>query len=516
VGGDPGARGESQPAIDRAHDGSLPVIDQAHGSLPMLDQAHGSHPVLDFRASSAAALKDPQIRANFRRAMDGLMSKRAALFADVAEWRALRALGSSIRARALARLPDLLTRLEERCRNNGIQVHWAETTVEANETVLSILRAHGATRLVKGKSMVSEEMHLNDFLAAHGIESLESDLGEYIVQLDDEMPSHIIMPAIHKNLQQIAHLFGRMIRDAKYTEDVDELTGIARRVLRRKFEQAEAGVSGVNFAVAETGTLVLIENEGNGRMSTHVPPVHIALMGIEKVVERLEDVPPLLALLCRSATAQTITSYTNMISGPRGADEKDGPREVHLVILDNGRSRIFADPELQATLRCIRCGACMNHCPVYTRVGGHSYQAVYPGPIGKILIPQTEGVKQRHELMHASSLCGACVEVCPVEIPITELLVRLRGEAAHASRGSSVLEAGEARNPWEDRAWSAWRWVHGSPAVYRLVSRLLTRLRRLPPPRFGPLRAWTGVRTAPRPARRSLHELARERGVPDA
>ena len=469
----------------------------------------------DFRASATAALADPQIRANFRRAMDGLMAKRAALFADPAEWQSLRALGSAIRARSLANLPELLERLEDRCRANGIVVHWAETIAEANAAVLSILRAHGATRIVKGKSMVSEEMHLNDYLGARGVESLESDLGEYIVQLDHETPSHIIMPAIHKNGRQIARLFGEKIRGAQYTEDVDALTGMARRILRRKFEEADAGLSGVNFAVAETGTLVLIENEGNGRMSTHVPPVHIALMGIEKVVERLEDVPPLLALLCRSATGQTITTYTNLISGPRGPREQDGPREVHLVILDNGRSRIYLDPELRATLRCIRCGACMNHCPVYTRVGGHAYAAVYPGPIGKILTPQVEGVKARHELMHASSLCGACVEICPVQIPITEILIRLRREASHRVPGSTVREAGEARNAWEDRAWALWRRVHASARAYRLVSRMLTRLRRLPAPRLGPLRAWTAARTAPRPAPRSLHELARERGVRD-
>jgi L-lactate dehydrogenase complex protein LldF len=471
---------------------------------------------IDFRARSTAALADPQIRANFRRAMDGLMAKRAALFADPAEWRALRAVGTAIRARTLANLPELLERLEQRCRANGIAVHWAETTAEANAVVLSILRAHGATRVVKGKSMVSEEMHLNDFLEAHGVESLESDLGEYIVQLDHEMPSHIIMPAIHKNGRQIARLFGEKIRGAKHTEDVDELTGMARAVLRQKFEEADAGLSGVNCAVAETGTLVLIENEGNGRMSTHVPALHIALMGIEKVVERLADVPPLLALLCRSATGQTITTYTNLISGPRGPGERDGPREVHLVILDNGRSRIYLDPELRATLRCIRCGACMNHCPVYTRIGGHAYEAVYPGPIGKILTPQVEGVKTRHELMHASSLCGACVEVCPVEIPITELLIRLRREGSHRDPGSPVLEAGQARNAWEDRTWALWRRLHASARAYRLLSRLATRLGRLPAPRLGPLRAWTGARTAPRPAPRSLHEMARDRGVPDA
>jgi L-lactate dehydrogenase complex protein LldF len=469
----------------------------------------------DFRAAASEALRNEQLRANFRRAMDGLSAKRAAMFADPQEWRDLRALGASIRARALARLPELLEVLEGNCERNGVRVRWAETTGEANAIVLRILKEHGATRVVKGKSMVSEEMHLNDFLEEHGIESLESDLGEYIIQLDGETPSHIIMPAIHKNRRQIARLFGRKIREAKYTEDVDELTGIARRVLRRKFFEAQAGISGVNFAVAETGTLCLVENEGNGRMSTHVPPVHIALMGIEKVVERLEDVPPLYSLLTRSATGQAISTYFNMITGPRGPGEKDGPAEVFLVILDNGRSRIFADHELSTTLRCIRCGACMNHCPVYTRVGGHAYQAVYPGPIGKILIPQTEGVGRRHDLVEASSLCGACAEVCPVEIPIAELLVRLRKEAVEAGRDSSVRGAGEGRHALEDFAWAVWKAAHRHPALYRLLGLAATRLSRFLPAGLPILSAWTSVRTAPRPARRTLHELVEEEGLDD-
>lgn len=492
----------------------------------------GSAPA--FRPAAAEALKNPQLRANFRRAMDGLMAKRAALFSDPVEWRDLRALGAAIRARTLARLPELLEILEKNCAANGIRVRWAETTEEANTIVLEILREHGATRVVKGKSMVSEEMHLNDFLEKHGIESLESDLGEYIIQLDGETPSHIIMPAIHKNKQQIAKLFGRKIREAQYTEDVDALTAIARRVLRKKFFEADAGISGVNFAVAETGTLCLVENEGNGRMSTHVPPVHIALMGIEKVVERLEDVPPLYSLLTRSATGQMISTYFNMITGPRGPGEMDGPAEVHLVILDNGRSRIFSDVELSATLRCIRCGACMNHCPVYTRIGGHAYQAVYPGPIGKILTPQTEGVARRHDLVHASSLCGACVEVCPVEIPIVELLVRLRREATHKEPGSTVLEAGQGRNRLEDAAWVFWEAAHRYPSLYRLMGFAATRLRRFLPSRLPVLSAWTResggpqgpplrllaqtprLRATPRPARRTLHELARKAGVDGA
>jgi L-lactate dehydrogenase complex protein LldF len=470
----------------------------------------------DFRRAASSALGDPQLRANFRRAMDGLMSRRAVQFADPVEWRELRALGAAIRTRSLARLPELLERLEERCGRNGIVVHWAETTEEANGLVLGILRHHGATRVVKGKSMVSEEMHLNDFLEERGIESLESDLGEYIIQLDGETPSHIIMPAIHKNRGQIARLFGEKIRGAQYTEDVDALTAIARRVLRRKFFEAEAGVSGVNFAVAETGTLCLVENEGNGRMSTHVPPVHIALMGIEKVVERLEDVPPLYSLLTRSATAQPITTYFNMISGPRGPGEKDGPREVHLIILDNGRSRMFEDRELSATLRCIRCGACMNHCPVYTRVGGHAYEAVYPGPIGQLVTPQTEGVGRRHDLLEASSLCGACGEVCPVGIPIPELLVRLRREAVAKSPDSAVRGAGRGRHRLESAAWKVWEGIHRRPVLYRAATFAATRLGRLAPRWLPVLSAWTSVRASPRPARRTLHELADAAGIPDA
>jgi len=469
----------------------------------------------DFHASSSKALRDAPLRANFRRAMDGLMAKRAAQFPDPAEWAALRARAAAVRARSLAKLPELLEALEAKCVSNGLKVHWAATTGEANATVLSILRAHGATRLVKGKSMVSEEMHLNDFLEANGVESVESDLGEYIIQLDGETPSHIIMPAIHKNRQQIARLFGRKIRDAVYSEEVDALTATARRVLRQKFFEAQAGLSGVNFAVAETGTLCLVENEGNGRMSTHVPPVHIALMGLEKVVERLEDVPPLLTVLTRSATGQPISTYFNMITAPRGPGEKDGPREIHLVILDNGRSRIFADGELRATLRCIRCGACMNHCPVYTRVGGHAYQAIYPGPIGKILTPQVEGLARRHDLPHASSLCHACTEVCPVEIPITRLLVRLRAESARSSAGSSVLDAGGGRSRLEDLAWAGWRAAHASPALYRMMTRLVRLASPFVPSRFGPMKAWTNVRSKPRPARRTLHELVKEKGLGD-
>ncbi|MCC8988723.1 MAG: LutB/LldF family L-lactate oxidation iron-sulfur protein, partial [Candidatus Contendobacter sp.] len=347
--------------------------------------------VIDFPKNFTKALNDPQLRRNLRSAMDTLGMRRRTLFSDLAAFEQLRTQGDAIRQRALRQLPKLLEQLEKKCTENGIQVHWAETPAEANQICLGIIQRHNANRVIKGKSMVSEEMHLNHFLEEHGIEALETDLGEYIIQLDHETPSHIIVPAIHKNRDQIARLFHDKIPDTPYTEVVEELNAIARKVLREKFLAGEVGVSGVNFAVAETGTLCLVENEGNGRMCTTAPPVHIAVMGLEKVVERLDDVPPLLRLLTGSATGQLITTYFNMITSPRKPGEKDGPKEVHLVLLDNGRSKIWADPELRQTLKCIRCGACLNHCPVYTRLGGHAYGYVYPGPIGSILTPQIEG-----------------------------------------------------------------------------------------------------------------------------
>ncbi|GAB4352179.1 MAG: LutB/LldF family L-lactate oxidation iron-sulfur protein [Gammaproteobacteria bacterium] len=465
-----------------------------------------------FADRAHRALHDAQLRANFRRAMDGLMTKRRAVFDDQEELEALRDLGAAIRRDALAGLPDLLEKLEENCTANGIQVHWAQTIQEANEIVLEIARQHDAKRIIKGKSMVSEEMHLNDFMARHGIECLESDLGEYIIQLDHEMPSHIIMPAIHKNRDQIAHLFEREVERGHYTEDVDELTAMARRKLREAFMSADIGLSGVNFAVAETGTLCLVENEGNGRMCTTVPPVHVAVMGIEKVVERLSDVPPLLSLLTRSATGQPITTYFNMITSPRRPGERDGPKEVHLVLLDNGRSRIYADPDLRQTLQCIRCGACMNHCPVYGRIGGHAYDAVYPGPIGKILTPQLEGLDAAGELATASTLCGACGEVCPVRIPIPRILVRLRREAVEPPAGSPVPGAGSRRRGLEAWIWRRWSALHANPERYRFFTSLGVRFGRFLP-NIGALKAWCSVRSRPRPAPKTLHQMARERRI---
>ncbi|MFM9434772.1 L-lactate dehydrogenase complex protein LldF [Janthinobacterium sp. CG_23.3] len=469
-------------------------------------------PPADFHARARAALDDPKLRQSFRGAMDFLQNKRSAQFPDGDELEQLRDLGEAVRQHALARLPELLVQLEDKLSAAGVRVHWAEDAAQANAIVHGIAEAHRASRIVKGKSMVSEEIELNHYLAERGVRCIESDMGEYIVQLADEKPSHIVMPAIHKTRGDIAALFEKHIPDAPYTEDVDALIQTGRRALRLAFAEADIGLSGVNFAAADTGTLWLVENEGNGRLTTTVPDVHIAIMGMEKVVAKLAHIVPLASLLTRSATGQAITTYFNLISGPRRGDELDGPRELHLVLLDNGRSQAYADEQLRTTLQCIRCGACMNHCPVYTRIGGHAYGTTYPGPIGKIISPHLLGLDATADLATASSLCGACGEVCPVRIPIPQLLIRLRTEAnrnpdeqvAHQLRGQ-----GAKFSRSEKLIWRFWSGAFAHPATYRLFRWAATRLRALTPTRQ---LGWTQHRQPLKPAARSLSDLLRERG----
>jgi len=473
-----------------------------------------NHPAREFEKNVSRALNDPQLRKNFKFAMGNFILKRKSIFPDAAETEQLRTLGNAIKQRALSRLPELLEQLEQNCTQNGIKVHWAETTAEANQYVLKIMQTHQADLLVKGKSMVSEEMHLNKFLQGHGIEAMETDLGEFIVQLNNETPSHIIVPAIHKNKKQIAEILHKNIPDTPYTEDVQELNAIARKTLRQKFYRAGVGLSGVNLAVAETGTLCLVENEGNGRMCTTVPPVHIALMGLEKVIEKLAEIPPMLRLLIGSATGQLITTYVNMITSPRKPGEKDGPREVHLIILDNGRSKIYADPQRRQTLQCIRCGTCLNHCPVYTRIGGHAYGYIYPGPIGKILNPQIEGLEAAGHLATASSLCNACEEVCPVKIPIPDLLRRIRSDTYAAGPGGTLAGQGYKSKGIERLVWKGWAMLNTHPRINAAGQKVMGSLG-LKLPNIGPLKQWTRHRTNPELAPKSLHELVKEHGVDD-
>ena len=472
-------------------------------------------PSADFRSRTAEAVSDPQLRRSFRGAMDFLQGKRSAQFPDANELEALRTLGEAVRQHALQNLPQLLEQLEQNLTRNGVQVHWARDAAEANQLVLQIAQRSAAKKVIKGKSMVSEEVELNHFLAQHGISCLESDMGEYIVQMADEKPSHIVMPAIHKTKEEIGQLFSEHIPDTAYTTDVDTLIQTGRRALRQAFMDADIGLSGVNFAAADTGTLWLVENEGNGRLSTTIPRVHIAMMGMEKVVAQLAHIVPLASLLTRSATGQAITTYFNLISGPRRTGEKDGPQEVHLVLLDNGRSQAYADAQLRSTLQCIRCGACMNHCPVYARIGGHAYGTTYPGPIGKIISPHLLGLDATADLATASTLCGACAEVCPVKIPIPDLLIRLRNEASrhpdeqvsHALKGQGALYSRSEK--W---AWKFWSGAYSKPGRYQSMRWLVTRLRWLTPAQQA---GWTRHRTALRPAARSLAEILKAQGIPE-
>ncbi len=456
-----------------------------------------------FHENSRRAVSNPALRGNIRSAMDFLVNKRATQFPDPIAFEELRTLGEQIRKYSLSNLPNLLVQLELNLTRNGIQVHWAETPEEACQLIIDITRRADGELVVKGKSMVSEEIELNHALEAAGIGALESDMGEYIVQLAGEKPSHIVMPAIHKTKEEIATLLAEKIPGVDYTDSVDELIQIGRRVLRDKFRDTKVGLSGVNFAVAETGTLCLVENEGNGRMCTTVPNVHIAITGIEKVVEKLSHVPPLLTLLTRSATGQAATTYFNWISGPRGASELDGPKEVHLVLLDNGRSAAYADERLRSTLQCIRCGACMNHCPVYSRIGGHSYGTTYPGPIGKIISPHLMGLDATADIVTASSLCGACGEVCPVKIPIPDLLIELRQQSQGNAPTPHLSGYGSGRGLLQVMAYQLWAWLYAKPVMYKIFSLLATRLRSLTPKNQG---AWTRSRAPLRPAALTLHE----------
>jgi L-lactate dehydrogenase complex protein LldF len=472
-------------------------------------------PTTDFRERAQGALNNPELRASFRGAMDFLQNKRAGQFPDAEELERLRDLGEAIRRHALDNLPALLEQLEQTLTSAGVQVHWAETAQEANEIIHGIARRVGARNIIKGKSMASEEIELNHYLEDKGLRCIESDMGEYIVQLAGEKPSHIVMPAIHKTRHDIGQLFSSHIPGTAYTQDVDTLIQTGRRATRREFIDADIGLSGVNFAAADTGTLWLVENEGNGRLATTVPNVHIAIMGMEKVVASIEHIAPLASLLTRSATGQPITTYFNLVSGPRRHGELDGPCEMHLVLLDNGRTQAYADEQLRSTLQCIRCGACMNHCPVYARIGGHAYGTTYPGPIGKIISPHLLGLEATADLATASSLCGACGEVCPVRIPIPSLLVRLRTEAnRHPNeRVAQPLRGQGAKFKRSEKlVWRFWSGSFSTPMVYRMFRWAATRLHWLTP---ASQLGWTQHRNSLTPAKRSLADLMRKRKQPN-
>ncbi|HKQ31300.1 MAG TPA: LutB/LldF family L-lactate oxidation iron-sulfur protein, partial [Burkholderiales bacterium] len=401
-------------------------------------------------------------------------------------------------------LDSYLQRFEKSAQAAGAIVHWAETPEEACRIVAGIARQHNVRKIVKSKSMVTEECALNDHLEGEGLEVVETDLGEYILQLAKEPPSHIVAPVMHMNKDEIATLFEEKHRLPRQTE-IPAIVDEARVMLRKHFLSADMGISGGNFLIAETGSVMLFTNEGNGRLSTTLPRVHVAITGIEKVVPTLEDAANFARLLPRSATGQPITNYISLLTGKRRSGDLDGPEHMHIVLLDNGRSGMLGTV-FESMLRCIRCGACMNHCPVYQNVGGHAYGWVYPGPMGAVLTPLYAGMENTVHLPNASTFCGKCAEVCPVKIPLPDLMRELRAQQFDRRLRS-----------WQER-WilCAWRWIAERPALYafgtrvgiRLLSWLGGRKKRL---RWLPGGAWTRGRDMPAPSGRTFRDLYRER-----
>ncbi|HEX3318707.1 MAG TPA: lactate utilization protein B [Solirubrobacteraceae bacterium] len=373
-------------------------------------------------------LGEPQLRRNLDAATRTIRAKRAGVVGEVDDWEALRAAGEAIKRRVMAGLDGELERLEAAVTAAGGRVHWARDAAEANAVIGDLVAGHDAGEVVKVKSLTTDEIGLNDALAARGISAIETDLAELIVQLAGDWSSHILVPAIHRNRSEIRDVLAQGLGLDDLGDDPEELTDAARRHLRAAFLRARVGISGANFAVAETGTVGVVESEGNGRMCTTLPPVLITVMGIEKVLPSWRDLEVFLQLLPRSSTGERMNPYTSLWTGVRTAHPPDGPGEFHLVLLDNGRTRVLADEVGRDALHCIRCSACLNVCPVYARVGGHAYQSVYPGPIGAILTPQLHGIPgDADDLPWASTLCGACADVCPVKIDIPRLLIHLRG-----------------------------------------------------------------------------------------
>ena len=443
-----------------------------------------------FPVAAREALADTQMRANVGKATTTIRAKRLAAVGEVPDWQELRTAAAGIKRHALATLPEQLERLESAVTMRGGMVHWARDGAEANSIVTSLARRHGVSQLVKVKSLTTDEIGLNAALDAAGIEAIETDLAELIVQLAGDQPSHILVPAIHRNRAEIRRLFEATIAGGRaLTDDPVSLTAEARRHLRGLFMSARFAVSGANFAVAQTGTVCVVESEGNGRMCTTLPEVLVTVMGIEKVIPEWRDLEVFMQLLPRSSTGERMNPYTSMWTGVRRSDPADGPREFHLVLLDGGRTRVLDDPVGRQALHCIRCSACLNVCPVYERTGGHAYGSVYPGPIGAILTPQLQGVENAATLPFASTLCGACYEVCPVKIDIPSVLVYLRGRAMRA-KGMTPERAAMAT---AGMMFGSRRRLN---AGARLARAALRRGRRLAAVAPG-LRAWTATRELP-------------------
>ena len=464
-----------------------------------------------FPSQASRAVNDTQLRANLRHATGTIRGKRAQVVSEVDGWEDLRSQAAAIKDDVLANLDSYLLQLEESLRRAGAHVHWARDAAEANRIVADIVKAKGEQEVVKVKSMATQEIELNEALEAEGITAWETDLAELIVQLGHDRPSHILVPAIHKNRAEIREIFSEEMGQvgkpapANLSAEPSELADAARQHLREKFLRAEVAICGANFAIAETGTLVVVESEGNGRMCLTLPETLISVVGIEKVLPSWDALSPMMELLPRSSTGERMNPYTSMWSG---STEGDGPDEVHVVLVDNGRTHVLADGVGREALRCIRCSACLNVCPVYERTGGHAYTSVYPGPIGAILTPQLRGMASERDkaLPFASSLCGACSQVCPVKIDFPKILVELRAQAVEEKRSASALPS------IERTAIAGAKWALGSGVrmdrlqhVATLASKALgerSHLGNIP----GPLSRWSSARDIPAPPKETFRQ----------
>ena len=462
-----------------------------------------------FNARVTGALADPQLKQALSNVRTNFVAKRAAAKVALPEWGDLSNDAKAIKDHTLAHLDVYLEAYEAKATAMGASVHWASTAAEARDIILSICREARAKTVTKGKSMVGEEIHLNQHLEANGITPVETDLGEYIIQLRGEIPSHIIAPAVHLTKAQVEADFRKTHTHLPADRNLDEpyqLVAEARAILRDSFLNADVGITGANFLIAETGTSVIVTNEGNGDLTQVLPKTHIVIASIEKVIPTLEDVSTILRLLARSATGQDISTYTTFSTGPKRAADPDGPEAYHVVLLDNGRSEMLGT-ELQPVLRCIRCGACMNHCPVYQAIGGHAYGAVYAGPIGSVLTPALDGVMQAKDLPNATPFCGRCEEVCPMQIPLPGMMRHFREQQVAMAKAPAAQRIGLA----------VWQWLALRPGVYRLAMRANARILEMLGGRKGRLRwmplggGWTRHRDMPAPEGRTFHDLWAER-----
>ncbi len=458
-----------------------------------------------FKANARAAVKDPQLKRALAHVKVGFIGKRAKAVARLPEFDALRDAARDIKAHTLDHLDLYLERYEERVTALGGQVHWCPSAADARAAVLDICRRVGAKTVTKGKSMISEEIDLNAHLEANGITPVETDLGEYIIQLRGERPSHIIAPAVHLTKDLIEADFRAQhshLPPERSLEEPRELVEEARGILRERFLAADVGITGANFLVAETGSSIIVTNEGNGDLTQALPRVHIVIASLEKVVPTLEDTATILRVLARSATGQEFATYTTISTGPKRARDLDGPEEYHVILLDNGRSEMLAGPFREA-LRCIRCGACMNHCPVYHAIGGHAYGWVYPGPIGAVLTPGLIGIEEAGDLPNASTFCGRCEAVCPMRIPLPKMMRHWREREFERHLTPRAVRAGLG----------FWTFLASRPELYHRVTGWAARLLAALAGRKGRLRSlplaggWTGVRDLPAPQGRTFHAL---------